>query len=341
MTRASAQAKERGWGGFPLFVALALSLTACDRGAPSPASRVLPAGVVARVAPLDISADGVARIAAAQHVAPTEARDRAVSDAILAREAMARGLDRAPSVEQEVSAALARRLLHRILAEARATPPTEAELREAAARKWLEVDRPEGARTVHAVVQFNREKDGEGVRSRARAVAEAIRAAVVPIADRAGTMPLAEGAPLPVTRQLATEDPDPLSSAFRVAASAVPRDNLEVTIQPLPPVAADTRVLQAGGGNFDPAYAAAALALPARGALSQIVESSFGFHVILLLEKIPAQILEGEARVARLRDDIVNERARAAEKRLLTGLKPRGAATPDAPGLLDLVTVAP
>jgi peptidyl-prolyl cis-trans isomerase C len=72
-----------------------------------------------------------------------------------------------------------------------------------------------------------------------------------------------------------------------------------------------------------------------------VVASPAGLHVILLLERTPAVVLTGAARVARLRDDIVNERARAADRKLLAGLKPRASVTPDAAGLLALVTVEP
>ncbi len=67
---------------------------------------------------------------------------------------------------------LARRLLRRILADARDAPLTEAELGDAAARHWLEVDRPEGFRTVHAVGPLRaqgrrRRREQEGAPARA------------------------------------------------------------------------------------------------------------------------------------------------------------------------------
>jgi peptidyl-prolyl cis-trans isomerase C len=320
---------------------LSLALLACDHAPPPATTGALPPGVVARVGAVEISAERVARVAAAQRVSAAEAQALAVSDAVLAGEAAARGLDRAPAVEQEIVAELARRMSRRLLADARATPPTDEELREASARKWLEVDRPEGFRTVHAVVRHDATRDGEAGKARARAVAEAILAAVQPIAAQAADLPLIEGAPLPTSRQLPAEDPDPLSGAFRRAAATVPSGGLEVTIEPLAPTAADGRTLVAAGGQFDLDFAAAAARLPARGALSPVVQSAFGFHVVLLLERTPALVLSPEARVARLRDDIVNERARAAEKRLLATLKSGGSAAPEAPGLLDLVRVDP
>jgi peptidyl-prolyl cis-trans isomerase C len=338
MKRGGAQIERAARSG---FAAVALLLVSCDRAPPPAAGAALSPGVLARVGSIAITADRVARIAAAQHVSPTEARAIAVGDALLARGAEARGLDRSPAVQQQISGELARRVLRRLLTNARATPPTEAEIRDAASRRWLDVDRPEGFRTVHAVALYDPNKQGEDVKQKARAWAEAVRAAVAPIAARAASMPLPEGAPLPTARQRAAEDPDPLSSAFRAAVAAVPHPGIDVAVEPLSPVAADGRVLVAGEGTLVPEFAAAAAALPERGALSPVVTSPFGFHVILLLERTPAQILTGAARVARLRDDIVNERARAAEKRLLAQLAPHASIATEAPGLLDLVSVEP
>jgi peptidyl-prolyl cis-trans isomerase C len=294
--------------------------------------------VVARVGGQPIRADDVARIAAAQGVDVVRARDIAVHDALLAREAAARGLTESPDARLSWDGELARRVLRRVIEEARVLPPTPAELDAAAARRWLEVDRPEGFRTVHAVVRYEA-KDDDAKKARARAVAEAIRAAALPVSERAATLPLIEGAPQPTARTAPGADPDPLSGAFRLAVSAVPADGFQVVAEPLPAVSATGRLLAPGDGRLDPDFSRAAAALPARGALSPIVETAFGLHVILLLERTPALVLEGEARVARLRDEIVNERARAGEKRLLGGLRERSSVVPEASGLLGLVGV--
>ena len=322
--------------------ALALA-TSCGQGsAPSrPATGTLPLGVVARVGSIEVTAERVARIATARGVDAASARDLAVRDALLVRAAAAQGLDATTDVRLTVEGELARRLLREVLAEARAQPPTEAELQEAASRRWLDVDRPEGSRTVHAVVLVDPAKDNEATQARARAIAEAIRAAVLPVAERAATMPLMEGAPPPSARLTANDDPDPLSTAFRRAAAAVPAEGLSVRIEPLGTVAADGRVLAPGDQYYHPEFARAAAALPARGALSPVVTSPAGLHVILLLERTPSLVLTGEARITRLRDDIVNERARAADRKLLAGLKARASVAADAAGLLALVVVEP
>jgi peptidyl-prolyl cis-trans isomerase C len=300
--------------------------------------------VLARVGGKDVTADAVARIARAQGVDAAHALDIAVRDTLLAAGAEARGLAGTSDVKLAREGDLARRTLRRVLAEARATPPTEAELRDAAERKWLDVDRPEGFRTVHAAVRFA-SGDDDAKRARARALAEAIRAAARPVVERAGELPLAQGVPAQSLRMpvLPKEDPDPLSAAFRQMVPAVAsRDpGLQVVIEPLPPVAASGRLLVSGDERLDEAFARAAAALPERGALSPVVESSHGAHVILLLERTPAVVLQGPARLARLRDDIVNERARAAQKQLLAGLKAQSSIEPDAVALLGLVAVYP
>lgn len=332
----AAERSTRGW----LLLAVALGASSCDRGRAS-TSAALPPGVVARVGSVDIRGALVARIAAEQHVSPARARDMAVGDALLTQAAISRGLDASQDVRLSIAGELARRMGRRILADAGATPPTEDELRAALARRWLDVDRPEGFRVVHAVARYNRTTVDPATKQQARAVMEAILAAVVPVSEGAGELPLPEGAPLPVMRQHPSDDPDPLSAAFRKAAFAVPHPGIEVLVEPLPAVAADARVLSPGGQRFDPEFARAASSLASRGALSPLFESSFGMHVVMLLERTPAHVLEGEARFARLRDDIVNERARAADKKLLAALRVEASVSPQAPGLLDLVVVEP
>jgi hypothetical protein len=312
---------------------------ACGGGAEAPVSTgPLPPGAVARVGGRAITADEVARIARAQGVDPARARDIAVRDTLLARGAEARGLQGTEEVRLAWEAELSRLTLRRQLAEARATPPTEAELAAAASRRWLEVDRPEGMRTVHALVRFEG-KDDDAQKARARALAEVIRGALLPVAARAPDLSPVEGAPRTGPRIAPADDPDPLSGAFRQAATAVPTEGLQVQVEPLPAVTADGRVLAAGDEHFDLDFVRAAAALPARGALSPVVVTRFGAHVIMLLERTPAVVLTGEARENRLRDDIVNERARAAEKRLLAAGRDRRSVAPDAAALLGLVVV--
>jgi hypothetical protein len=121
-----------------------LAVTALAGGCSSPSSEPggsapppvqqgpLPAGIVARAGNRAISAESVGRIAAAQKIDVAAARDRAVSDALLAGGAEARGLDRGVDVRLSIDGVLSRRLVRALRAEAERTPPTVAELTEAA-----------------------------------------------------------------------------------------------------------------------------------------------------------------------------------------------------------------
>ncbi|WP_437784243.1 peptidylprolyl isomerase [Sorangium sp. So ce1097] len=294
----------------------------------------LPPDVAARVGAIDIPVDSVARIAAAQQTPPARARDAAIRDALFAAEARARGLDQHPEVQREISAALARRLLHRLREEAAgAGPVTDEELRTATERHWLELDRPEGYRTVHAVVRLSADAD-EATRERARALAEAIRKAVLSARDvalRSEPPRAAEGRP----------PSDPAADAFVSAAKAVPADGLEVVAQPLPPVTAAGRALTPEPQQFDVDFARAAASLAARGDLSAPIASSFGVHVIMLLERIPAQVVPAEERRRLVRDEVVADRARAAQSKLLEALRREPRVVGGIDALLELVRIEP
>ncbi len=325
-------------GAKPLALAL-LAGCAGGGGAPPPTKGPLPPGVVARVGGRDITADTLGRIVRAQRVDVARARDIAVHDAVLALGAERAGLGETPPVRSAIGATLARRLLRQILVDARTTPPTRAELEEVAARHWLEVDRPEGFLTIHAVVRFNAADERQ--KARAIALAEAIRSAVLPVSERAATLPLPEGVAPSGPRTSPADDPDPLSRAFRSVVATVPSDGLEVRVEVLPPVAASGRVLEAGDIYLEEAFSRAAAALPARGALSPVVTSPAGEHVILLLERTSPSELTGDARLAKLRDFVAHDRALASEQRLLAGLRARGSVEPGADALLSLVSVNP
>ncbi|WP_437592742.1 peptidylprolyl isomerase [Sorangium sp. So ce1000] len=295
----------------------------------------LPPGVAARVGASDITVDSVARIAAAQRIPPAEARDAAVRDALWAAEARARGLEQDPDVRREISLVLTRRLLHRLKEEAEnAGPVTDDELRVATERHWLELDRPEGYRTVHAVVRLA-EDAGEATRDKARALADAIRTAVSSsreVAQRTEP-PRASGAQQP--------PPDPAAEAFISAAKGVPAEGLEVVAQELPPVTAAGRALTPEPQQLDPAFSRAAASLVARGDLSGPVTSQFGVHILMLLERIPAQVVPVEERRAMVRDEVVTGRARDAQSRLLEGLRREPEIVGAVDVLLELVRIQP
>lgn len=319
-------------------LAAAASLCAACRGESSPpppaalGASAVPPGVVARVGGVDITTGTVARIAAAQEIPLARARDAAVRDALLAAGARERGLDDA--LRGASNAVLARRVLRQLLDDAaRAGPVTDEELRAATERHWLELDRPEGFRTVHAVVRL---KDGAdtATRDRARALAEAIRAAVAGARDIA----LRTRPPQPAPGRSPT---DPAAKAFQQAARAVPAEGFEIIAEPLPPITAAGRALAPEPQQFDPDFSRAAAALAARGDLSLPIPSSYGVHVILLLERLPPSLVPQDERRRLVRDEVVSDRARVAYGELLAGLRGEPALAEGADALLSLVRIEP
>jgi peptidyl-prolyl cis-trans isomerase C len=320
----------------PLFLSIVAALPGCGGGGaatsgPPPERGTLAEGLVARAGREEVTADSVARIARAQVIGPELARERAIRDALFAAEARARGLDASPDVERSVDALLARRLLQQMLVAADAQGPvTDEELRLATARRWLELDRPEGFRTVHAVVRVAAGADAT-TRARAEQVARAIRADVL------SATAVAREHPAPVPARPADVEKDPAVEEFRRAAGAGAREGLEVLVETLPPVAADGRMLTLDGGNLDEGFARAAASLAGRGDLSEVVSTSYGAHVILLLERTPSSIVPAEERRSRVREEVLWSRASAARAALLEGLRRDVVVERSADALLVLV----
>jgi hypothetical protein len=263
---------------------LALAVASCaardtTRGA---TTDELPAGVAARVADETISVRAVREVARVQGISAAAARDRLIADALLATEA--RALPWATrSAERAV---LAREMLEELAAQARAgQAPTDADVKRVTAERWWELDRPASARTAHVAVLVKTPADEE----RARAVADAIERAV----------------------SGASEPRD-----FFARAAAVPRGGLELRAERLPPVAADGRVVPASEPrpgdptHFELAFGEAANAIAAEGTTSPVVQTSYGFHVILLEEKLPERKPPLAERRVLVATHLARERAR-------------------------------
>lgn len=317
-----------------LFVS---ALAGCSGGGapsgPPPARSDLAEGVVARVGTEVVTANGVARIASAQGIDVASARDLAIRDALLANEARSSGVADRPDVQKRIDAVLARRLLRQLLQEAdRMGPTTDGELTEVMKRRWLELDRPEGFRTVHAVVRFAEGADA-ATKGRAEAVAQAIAQALAPVAESA------RKTPSPPPEQLASGVKDPIVAAFRGAVDGVSRDGFEVVVEDLPPVTPDGRVLVMNGGAVEESFAKAASLLAQRGDTSPLVATTYGVHVLLLLERTPASIVPAEERRKLVRDEVLWSRAAALRSRLLEGLRRDVLVEGGADALLALVPI--
>ena len=309
-----------------LLATALLVATACDAPAPPPppappkvSAASLDASTIARVGDAPVRSEEVARIAAAQSISVKEARDLAIRDALFAEEARARGVDVDPQVNAAASGVLARALVQQIAAEAEARGPvTDEELDAVTARHWTELDRPEAARVVHAVVMLPKDAPADR-RASAIALADAIRKSVSPAIDEAHrTSP-------PSAEQRGAEDP--VVAVFKKAIADVPKNNLEVRVEPLSPVVPDGRTLD--GQRYDETFAKAAMDLAKRGDLSPVTETPFGFHVMLLLERVPGHSVPREERRAMVREEVMSTRARAAKDKLLEQLHHPGAVAID------------
>ncbi|WP_338046750.1 peptidyl-prolyl cis-trans isomerase [Polyangium spumosum] len=319
------------------LVSLVATAAGCGGGGgpsgPPPERGTLAGGTVARVGREEVNEGTVVRIAAAQGIDLVAARELAIRDALFASEARARGATNDPELERRVSAALARRLMHQLLSEAEQKGPvTDAELERVMARRWIELDRPEGFRTVHAVVQFAENADA-ATRSRAEAVARAIHEAVLPVAASARAITR------PEPKRPFEDVEDPVVASFRSAVDGVDKDGFRTVVEALPPVTADGRLILPDGGTLVESFARAASALGARGDTSPLVATSYGVHVLLLLERTPARVVPLEERRRLVRDEVVWGRASAARSKLLEGLRRGVLVERSAEPLLALVPI--
>jgi hypothetical protein len=283
----------------------ALALVACSASrdtAPlssvsAPSKATLPAGIVADIGPLAISTENVAAVASARHIDPRDALDREIRDAVFASGALSEHLDELPSARAALRAALARAALEALKKEAAQTEPTDEEVAEATARHFVHLDRPETFRVIHAVVQFPETAEAS-VKSRARSLAERI-------AERVGN---------------ARDEAE-----FRAAVESVDKGGLEVTVESLPPVAADGRIVDDehpfDGKALVLPFSHAASRLTHPGQKSGIVTTEFGYHTMMLLDRAPARFVPLDERRRLLRDEILTDRAKKLKDELLSRIK--------------------
>lgn len=279
----------------PLAVAAASSTSAGCRGAPSepsPASSgarpssaqplgtaAALGGVAARVGDQTIDPDIVARVARAQGIPPATAARTLVDEALVAEAAVRAGALRDPNVVRQLESAYARALVSRQREAALASGPfTDAEIANAMGDEWVDLDAPETRLTAHALVPADT-KDGAAIAAtmRARVVAAKDVPAFLEAAKAFGT---AQGVP-------------------------VVAENIDL------PVTEDGRgaMRGTGGAGLDPTFAKEAFTIAKVGECSQVVKTSFGWHVIHLVAIQPERRAARETKIKTLLPVLLKNRA--------------------------------
>jgi len=267
---------------------LALTLLAACSGPSKPApeeQRRLAGAAVAKVGDVVLTKELVAEVARARRCSPREALDLLVEDALLAQAARDRGLDGKQPTAWRIEAARGRATARRIhVASGAGQPPSDEEVRALTERHFWDLDRAESVRVVHAISLRSPKEDPAVTRARGEQLLAAVQSAT---------------------------DKD----TFMALAKAVK----DVRVEELPPFVADGR--SANGGGFDPTFVKASFALEKPGKISPLVDTPFGFHVILLVERLPPMSVPLAERRARLTEEAFHDRARAAVDKALAEQK--------------------
>ncbi len=290
-------------GAFPFLVAWMAGCSATESSPVIARASSLPDGIVATAGAFEIAADTIAKAAARAEISPRLALEREITDALFANAALREHLDESPQIQAAIRARLARAALLQVHGEAQQAESSDAEIASATARHFVELDRPQAFRVVHALVKLPDKADA-ATTARARALAERLAEQVAPAKDE---------------------------QDFRARAEALAdRGDLELVVETLQPVAADGRIVDIEHPSAEPRtyvtpFARAASRLDEPGQKSGIVLTEFGFHLLMLLERTPPKTVPLDERKQLLRDEIVTERARRLKAELLARL---AAATP-------------
>lgn len=264
---------------------IALFAIGCENDAHAPAAGAWQENECARVASASIACAEVDAVMSRQSRPAREAASMLADDV---RIALALADNRVRVSEWTRRVVLARATIRGVENAANAiTVPTDEEIAELSAARWAEFDRPESVRVIHAIAM--RPKNGSF--ASARELAGKLREAV----------------------EAATSDDD-----FEARARALPHGNVDTRVERLPPFAADGRVTAEGvGGEMVAPFASAATKLQARGEMSPVVETDFGFHVIRLIERIPSYAMPMDERRLTLAESARGLRAKKSLQEII------------------------
>jgi peptidyl-prolyl cis-trans isomerase C len=212
-----------------------------------------PEQVVATVNGVPILVEDVARQAQAARQTPRQALRALVQEELVAQEAARRGLDGSPAVRRTQQVALANRLLAREFRFERAHIP-RAEILRAYELNRPRYVHPEIARIAHVVALAG---PGAGPQALAEARRLAFKARAFAAAGR-----------------LSEEEFKQIAGLLGKEARGV-----QLKAESLPTTRTSTAE----------EFAAAAFALEKPGAISPVVQTKFGFHVIYLVARLPAR----------------------------------------------------
>jgi len=274
-----------------------LAMSAGCRGTSPQESKVdraaLGGDLVARVGAVPLNLAGIASAMTDSDLSRDEALAKLLDTHVVGYWAMRGGLEgsRRNTVQRSL---LARAILAQVENQTRVpTTASEVELNEETQLRWFELDRPVAFRLAHFVVKT--EKANE---SQARDLAQRIALAVKGITE---------------------------AKQFVEKARSIPSGGLSVVAEQLTPVTADGRTFQtdptgkpvSDAGKFDQDFARAAFRLERQGDQSQLIRTRFGFHVLLLVERVDGYTMPIEQRTSLLLPDIMRRRGLKQVDRIL------------------------
>lgn len=258
--------------------------------ASAPTTAALGGTVVARVGDIPIERSLVAAVARAQRVGADVALQRLIDDVLLSEVAKKEGAANDLAVRGAERSALGRALLLRLRGGALAKGPfTDAEIAAQLPGYWLELDRPERRLIVHALVK----KDVPNGAEVARALQKELVTANGPDAARS----------------------EAEFTARAKAFQATPPVHVEKFA-----IVSDGRVAAANAGSVLESFTKGTFDIPEVLGTSDVVETTYGWHVIRLLEKFPPLHTTREEKIAKMMPDLVAVRVRALQDELVTKL---------------------